>query len=294
MKLTLCIFVVLVSTQLVYAVPGSGKLARELIEQMTRKYGDDAARQIADFGGEKAVRESLERAVREGGEELAKKLNQAAYTHGMSAFRALSKNPRVFLNALDKIPPSLTKQAVYAIERNPDEIAELIVKLGPDALEVAARHPGVGNVALKKLGEGAIPLARNLPEAQFMKASRYMDDIANLPEAARKTTLETLAKYPAKALEFFDNKPNILKYGSGVAVAIVYKDGIIKTVQEGQTQLIEIIRNLLGLGRDKNGNPVPNEGMKWLVPAVFIILALGLAGSWIVRAKSKEHREGED
>jgi len=267
------------------AVPGAGKLAGEFIEQMIRRYGDDAARQIADYGGEKAVRETIERAMREGGEELAKRLNRAGYTHGMSAFRAMSKNPRVYLNALDKVPPSLTKQAVYAIERNPDELAELLVKLGPEALEVSARHPGVGDIALKKLGDGAIPLARNLQEAQFIGATRYMDDIANLPQNARQTTLETLTKYPAQTLEFLNKQPNVLKYGTAAAVAIVYKEGVIETFQAGQEQIISTAGAALGVDTGPDGAPRPGKGTRWTFPVAVIILAFGLSVSWVVRAR---------
>jgi len=279
------------------AYPGVKTAARECVEAIVKRYGDDAARQIAEFGGEKAVRETLEKAAREGGEELAEKLVRYGDNYGVSAFKALSRNPRRLVQAVDALPTSLVKPALRAIERNPDELAHLVVAFGPDALEVAARQPGVGGLALGKLGKDIVPVAEKLSEGDFMRLTRYFDDLAELPQQASKRTLQTITEHTAKALDYLETHPKVLKTAAAGGLALVYKDGIIETAQavvgiettttEGPHGRTTIIRG--GLVRV----------LKTPLSAGIIILSVGLIIVWLTRtilqersrARSRENRD---
>jgi len=178
------------------ALPGAGTVAREITEAFLEMGGRKAARELAEYGGEKALKETLEKVAKESGEEVAEKMAQQAKRYGISTFKALSKNPKVLVNALDNIPPSLQKKAVLALERNTDEITEAAIKYGSEALEVAARQPGVGTSTLMKLGDDVVPVARTMNEKQFMKLTQYSDEIASLPVTEKKRLLEVLAENP--------------------------------------------------------------------------------------------------
>lgn len=227
MKLISCLLLTLTLTRTAEAAfPGANKAARELAEWIAKKGGKSATRELAEYGGEKALRETLEKVAHESGEDVAERMFKLTKEHGILTFKSLANDPEVLTDALERVPRHLSNQAARALERNTDELVELVAKYGADALELAARQPGVGPTMLARFGEGIIPVGRELTEKQFMDFTRYADYFARMPDSVRAQNLDFFSKNPQKVLDFLEAHPNILKTTSAVGLVFMLKDDV--------------------------------------------------------------------
>ena len=200
--------------------------ARELIEIMLRQGGRTAAIELAELGGEAAVRQLLARALNEGGEELVGRIVQYGARYGPSALKAVEPSPSRMILALDGVAPDLVMPAIRAAAREPELTARLVAVYGKDALEVAAQHPGVGATLAQKLGGDGIRIGRELTTDQAITFAHYTDDIAALPAAERNQLLDAMARAPAAALDYLEKHPRILLAAGGVAAIVAARDNL--------------------------------------------------------------------
>src|ERR1700733_6387756 len=134
-----------------------GAAAKEAVEffagQAERQGAKAMTSELAEFGGETAVREVFEQVARESGEQGVKTLVQLSKSYRLDAVRAAKVAPKLTLLA-ERVSPELAPSALRALLR-PEERA-LLERVGsdlaPGALEAAARHPGVGIEVVDELG----------------------------------------------------------------------------------------------------------------------------------------------
>jgi hypothetical protein len=179
------------------------------------------------MGGRGAVQEVMEQSAREGGEQLVRKVTQYGIEEGPSALRAIGRSPANMVKALDGLSPELRGAAIRAVERDPQALMPLVRQYGAGAMEVAARHPGVGEQVVAKLGEDGISLGRKLTTDQSIVLARHADEIATLGPAERAGVIAQILRSPVKVLEFLETHPRILATTAGVAVVLAIKDQII-------------------------------------------------------------------
>ena len=191
----------------------------EAAEVVMRQAGREAAKELAEIGGKAAVKEVLEEAAAEGGESLVKRVTAYCVEYGPSALRAVKPAPARVVAALDGLGPEVRAAAVRALEREPAVMAPLVEKFGQEGLEVAVKHPGVGQRLAGTLGEDGIRAARTLGTDEATLLARHADDIAKLPPAERAAFWETFGKAPAKTVGYLERNPTILKRTAQVAVA---------------------------------------------------------------------------
>jgi hypothetical protein len=203
------------------------EVVQEATEQLFKQTGRQGLEELTQMGGKAAVREILEQSSREGGEQLVRKVTQYGIEDGPVALRAISRSPARMVEALDGISPELRVAGLRAVEREPQLMTQLVNKYGSGAMEVAAKHPGVGEKLAQSLGEDGINLGRKLTTDQSIVAARYAGDIANLPPAERSGVLSAIARSPAKALDYLETHPRTLRTAAGVAVVIAIKDDIL-------------------------------------------------------------------
>lgn len=196
------------------------RLAESIVETVTKKGGKEAAEELACIGGEKTVKEAVEKAVREGGGELAEKLERYSAEYGIAFLRAARRSPKTFIEAFEKLPQGIRDAAIQAVRREPELMAELVEQVGADALEVAAKHPGVGGQIVKDLGpEGAV-IAKNLTTDCAVQLRKISGKIAKLPGSERSEILELVKRTPEKVLDLLEKHPNVLKTGATTGAAL--------------------------------------------------------------------------
>lgn len=206
-------------------------VARELVEQATEQIFKSAGRegieQLTAMGGRTAVREVLEQSSREGGEQLVKRVTQYGVEEGPAALRAIRLAPAKMVDALDGLSPELRQAGLRAAERDPRVLTNLVKQYGSGAVEVAARHPGVGDRLVSTLGSDGIALGRKLTTDQSIMAARCADDIAALGPAERQGIVARILRSPKPVLDYLEAHPRILRTAAGVAVVMAVKDDIL-------------------------------------------------------------------
>ena len=217
------------------------RLATELAESVVRRSAgqtaESTARELAEFGGTRAIREVLEQAQREGGETLMKQVALQTEKHGMLALQALRGAPAPVLRALDGVPAELAENSLRALVREPAAMQQLATQFGSAALETAAKHPGLAVPIGSRLGGEGLDAARRLSLDHAAALSRHADDLAKLPAAERSQFLSMIRESPAKALAWMEKHPRLLVAGSATTAVVLARKEIFG--EAGQQGFIE-------------------------------------------------------
>ena len=206
-------------------------VAREVVEQATeqifRSTAKQGAEELSQLGGRAAVREILEQSSREGGENLVKRVTQYGVEDGPIALRAIRPAPAKMVESLDGLAPELRTAALRAVDRDPAAMTGLVKQYGSGALEVAARHPGVGEKLVETLGGDGVSLGRKLTTEQSIVAARHAGEIAGLAPAERSGIVSKILRSPGPVLDYLEAHPRVLRTAAGVAVVMAVKDDIL-------------------------------------------------------------------
>lgn len=206
------------------------RLAAELTESVARRAAgqtaESTARELAEFGGTRAIREVLEQAEREGGEVLMKQVAVQTEKHGLLTLQALKGASAPVIRALDGVPADLAENSLRALVREPVAMRELATQFGSTALETAAKHPGLAVPIGSRLGAEGLDTARRLTLDQATVLTRYSDDLAKLPAAERSQFLTMIRESPAKALAWMEKHPKLLIAGGATTAVIAARKEI--------------------------------------------------------------------
>lgn len=208
------------------------RAATEIGESILRRGGTEAAAELAQIGGRKAVQELMEQAAKEGGETLMKQTAQLAEKHGVLALKAMRGAPGAVVRAVDGMPAELAAQGLRAIVREPVAMQKLVREFGSEALETAARHPGLAGKISGGMGREGLDIARRLTTDEATVLARCADDLAKLPAAERASFMSLLKQSPAKVLAWMERHPKILLAGSATAAVVLARKEIFG---EGET-----------------------------------------------------------
>ncbi len=177
-------------------------VARELSEALAQHIGKSsgklALKEIAELGGEAALREVGERVVREGGEASLDTLLRFTKVYGKEALKAVQhsvSSPRL-LSALDELPADALGPAIRRLA-SPNvgkQLAEAVEQLGSQVLICEVRHPGIGGQIVSTLGSTVSPLIQGATRDQAVLVARYADEVAALSEPGRAMVTEMIAK----------------------------------------------------------------------------------------------------
>jgi hypothetical protein len=183
------------------------KAATEIVEAMAKKSSVTAAREIAELGGEVAVRELLQEAEKQGGEALVRKVALLAGRHGSVALQATKGAPRIVAEAIEKLPQELAENGLRAVAREPLVMQKLITETGQEALEAAAKHPGIGGQIAAKLGREGAEVAAKASDDAARALARHADDLAKVASSERSAFLQMMKTAPEKCLAFLGKHP---------------------------------------------------------------------------------------
>jgi hypothetical protein len=197
------------------------------VEQIFTQTSKQGLRELTEMGGRQAVQDVLEQSAREGGEQLVRKVTQYGLDEGPAALRAIGRSPAKMVEALDGLSPELRSSAISAVARDPQVILPLVRQYGAPALEIAARHPGVGEQVVEKLGQDGIRLGKQLTTDQSIVLARHADEIAELAPAQRSTVVQQIIKSPGKVLDYLETHPKVLRTAAGVGIVLAIKDQLI-------------------------------------------------------------------
>jgi len=221
----------------------AARVAVEVVESVMKRSAGQAtertARELAEFGGQKAVREVLEQAEREGGEVLMRQVATQTEKHGVLALQALKGAGAPVIRAVDGVPAELAENSLRALVREPVAMRQLATEFGSTALETAAKHPGLAVPIGSKLGGEGLDVARRLTLDEATILSRSADDLAKLPAAERSQLLSFVRQSPAKALAWIEKHPKLLVAASATTAVVLAREEIFGIAATGQQGFLE-------------------------------------------------------
>lgn len=216
------------------------KPAQEVIEALGRYFsrtgGRELTKELAEFGGEAAVRRVAERAFREGGDDALSALVRTARSHGPDALRAADNAVNIprLLRAVDDLPEEMASQAIRRLGAGAEGrlLAETVERFGAQALRAEVRHPGIGGNLVRHLGDDGAAFASQASRQQAITISRHADDIAKLPEAQRAGVLRILREDFDRGVAFMGrfierNPGKVLFTAATTTVVLTHADKVL-------------------------------------------------------------------
>jgi hypothetical protein len=202
--------------------------AKEVLEVLSaeaQKQGAKAmVKELAEFGGETAIREVFEQVMRESGEEGVKNIVRLSKMYGIDAIRAAQVAPRVTSTYMVRVRPELVPGALRALGRAEERavIGRITPELVPGALEAAARHPGVGAHVVETLGAAGIRASERFDTDVLIQLARapLADRIGALPLAQRQGLVTSIAS-------FIEKHPKTVLTAAALGVFLRYKDELL-------------------------------------------------------------------
>lgn len=285
-RLTLIALATVTLIRVPYAQAQHGALreaGRHLTQAVARFAGKTTAKEglkeLADAGGEAAVRELGERLVREGGEVSLEQAARLTSRHGPKVLRAIDQAPSApaILRALDELADDAVRPAIQrlAAGRQGRELADVVARFGAPALQAEVRLPGVGGRLVRDFGNDGIQLAARLDVDQATQLARHSQDIARLPVDLQSRVMRLL----------HDDTERMLRY---LGRFVEQHPGKVLFTVAGTTFLLANSQRILEGDEcyvDEQGNRIPQPSLvergTRRVAGVFLpILAIGLS-LWI-------------
>lgn len=171
-----------------------------IAKSISRYFGKEGASEGAEYLAKNGTKELLERvaatASREGGDVAVDRVAKLAADYGPEALTALDNVPSLMpvLRALDDLPASEIQKSLVRLSagKSGRELAEAVTTYGSVALRSELKHPGVGLVLVRSLGDDGAELATRLTSDQALAVARHADEIAALTGPQRRGVLALL------------------------------------------------------------------------------------------------------
>ncbi len=171
----------------VFAVASS--VGRAVLKYFGKESAEEGVEYLAKQGGKQLAQKVTAKAAKQGGDDAVEQVAKYVGKHGPDALNALDNAPSIgpVLSALDEIPVSQVKSAITKLAAGTTgrELAETVGKHGAKALTSELKHPGVGMVLVRALGDDGAELAAKMTSQQAITIAKHVDDLAKLPAAQR-------------------------------------------------------------------------------------------------------------
>ncbi len=172
-----------------------------------------AAKELAEIGGEKAVREVLEKAAKEGGDDLVRQVVLLGKSNGPRAIKALEGEPALMTKALQGLPKGSMADVVAEASSQPTLMAKLVRAQGEEVLTASASHPGIGLQVIDEFGGAGLKAAKTLGTDDVIILARTRG-FRELPLASQSKFISLLDRDPRAVINF------LMLAGGGTAIVM--------------------------------------------------------------------------
>jgi hypothetical protein len=206
------------------SVRAQGGLARKAVTELIDIFSKRSAKEFAEIGGEKAVREVLEKAATEGGDDLVRQVVTLGKNNGPRALKALEGDPSLMTKALRSLPEEKITDAVIEASRQPSLMAKLVRAHGDDVLAASARHPGIGTQVIDEFGGAGLKAAKELSTNEVLLLAK-IKGFQELPQAVQGKFISLLDRDPRAVT-------NLLRLAAGGTAIVLSADFVNKLEDE--------------------------------------------------------------
>jgi hypothetical protein len=218
---------------------GKVGLARELVEQLSRKF----AKEVADEGADKLTSRvtSVLAKVGDEGSEAISKVGPRAVRLIEEAGEDSVKTARLLAKYGD--------EAVWAVD-DPARRA-LITKFGDDAGEALVRHGSIAEKVLVQTGEPAVAALKSLSAQNGRRLAMLSEETATQGLAKNPDLLAVVGKFGDRGVDFVWRNKGALAAGTALAVFVAnpepFLDGTMDLAEIAASQVAKPLVEQIGL-----------------------------------------------
>ncbi|QDT06405.1 hypothetical protein K227x_48140 [Rubripirellula lacrimiformis] len=192
---------------LVYPVPAlASSVAKAIMKYFGKEGAGEASEYLTRQGGKELMERVAANAARDGGDQAVQKVAALAGKYGPDALAALDNAPSVgpILKALDDLPADQVGAAIAKLSAGATgrELADATIQFGSKALTSELKHPGVGLVMVRSLGDDGAELASRMNSDQAIAVARHAEDLAKLPPTQRDGVLAVMRQDTTRMVQF--------------------------------------------------------------------------------------------
>ncbi len=255
---------------------------------ISQYFGKEGAEQTTEYLARRGSKDLLERvattASREGGEATVQRIAKLVAENGPETLAALDNAPHLLplLKSLDELPAGEIKHALTRLAAGGSgrELAEAVVQHGTAALRAELKHPGVGLVLVRSLGDEGAELAANLSDDSAIAVARHAEEIAALPSAQREGVLALLHNDSVAFVRFIGrfveaNPGKTLFTAATTGVILAQPERILggdEIVFDADGNPIVVSKSgILGRSLDVGGNAAEHISERYVRPLFFAV-----------------------
>lgn len=272
-------------------------IGRALLKYFGREGGQEATEYLAKKGGKEVIERVTTTAAKQGGEEAVEQVAKLASKHGPDALAALDNAPNVVpvLKALGELPESQVQTALVRLAAGTPgrELSEAIGRFGTAALRSELKHPGVGMILVRSLGDEGAELAARLTDDQAIALARHAKEIAALPQPQRAGLLAMFRGETDRMFTFMgrfveDNPGKMLFSVATTTVILAQPERILGgdeiTFDADGNPVVVTKAGLIGRSMDAGGEVAAHVSDKYLQPLFFAVMAFvgTFAAIWVL------------
>jgi hypothetical protein len=272
-------------------------ISSSVVRAVARYFGKEGSQEASEYLANKGGRELVERvtssAAKQGGDEAVEQVAVMARKYGPEALAALDNSPSILpiLRAVDELPESQARLALTRLSagKSGRELADATARLGSIALRSELKHPGVGLVLVRSLGDEGADLASRLTTDQAITIGRHADELAALAPSQRQGILAMLRNDTERMVAFVGrfveaNPGKSLFTAATTAVILAEPDRILggdEIAFDADGNPVVVHRaGLAGRVLEAGGNVVSHVSDRYLRPVY--LTAAAFAGAFVL------------
>ena len=261
-------------------------VAKAIMKYFGKEGTEEATEYLARQGGRELAERVGSAALREGGEEASEQVGKLVAKYGPDALTALDNAPQIkpVLAALDELPESQVRSALTRLSAGASgrELAETVGRVGASALRSEIKHPGVGAMLARTLGDDGAELAGKLSTDQAVAVARHADDLAALPSGPRNGVLALIRNDTERMVSFMgrfaaDNPGKTLFTAATTTIILAESERILggdEIVFDADGNPIVVSKSgIAGRTMKAGGEALGHVSMNYLQPLFYVLIA---------------------
>lgn len=190
-----------------FPVPAvASSIGKAIVKYFGKQGSEQATEYLSRNGGQEVMERVAATALKQGGDETVEQVAKLTGKYGPDALAALDNSPSMLpvIKALEELPEAEVKSALTKLAAGAPgrQLAESVGRFGVAALRTELKHPGVGLVLVRSLGDEGVDLASRLSSDQAVAIGRHADDISKLPAAQRSGVLAMIRNDTERMIGF--------------------------------------------------------------------------------------------
>jgi len=209
-KLSIISIIILINLPIQVLASVRGKVVQDFYEEAVEQIIKRSGKEVVEQSSQKVAVKTLKRLTKTYGDDVIKVVND-------SGFELLEAVPK-YGDDIIEIAIKTSPENRHLFARNISELLPLVKRVGPTAIELEAKSPGLSRQVFKVFGDDAgKTIAKNVPAEDIPRLLKYGEKADS--QATKKLLLET---YRKEGKTLFERIPPKIILATGLSASMLY------------------------------------------------------------------------